>query len=92
LHGGLGNSGNWGYQVPTLIANGYRVVVIDSRGHGPSTRDEQLYSYELMASDVLAVMNALHFDRAALVAARAPHWFLQRSTPPALPGSGETSP
>src|ERR1700735_2476819 len=67
LHGGLGHSGNWGYQVPTLVANGYRVIVIDSRGHGRSTRDEQPYSYELMASDVLAVMNALHLDRAVLV-------------------------
>ncbi len=34
LHGGLGYSGNWGYQVSPLIKNGYRVVVIDSRGHG----------------------------------------------------------
>lgn len=67
LHGGLGHSGNWGYQVPALIANGYRAVVIDSRGHGRSTRDGRPYSYELMASDVLAVMNALHLDRAALV-------------------------
>jgi pimeloyl-ACP methyl ester carboxylesterase len=67
LHGGLGHSGNWGYQVPALIANGYRAVVIDSRGHGRSTRDGQPYSYELMASDVLAVMNVLHCNRAALV-------------------------
>ena len=67
LHGGLGHSGNWGYQVPALIANGYRAVVIDSRGHGRSTRDGRPYSYELMASDVLAVMNALHLDRVALV-------------------------
>ena len=67
LHGGLGHSGNWGYQVPALIASGYRAVVIDSRGHGRSTRDGRPYSYELMASDVLAVMNALHLNRAALV-------------------------
>jgi pimeloyl-ACP methyl ester carboxylesterase len=67
LHGGLGHGGNWGYQVPALIENGYRVVVIDSRGHGRSTRDEQPYSYELMASDVLAVMNVLHLDRVILV-------------------------
>jgi pimeloyl-ACP methyl ester carboxylesterase len=67
LHGGLGHSGNWGYQVPALIENGYRAIVIDSRGHGRSTRDGQPYSYELMASDVLAVMNALHLDRVALV-------------------------
>src|SRR6202034_1138737 len=67
LHGGLGHSGNWGYQVPALIENGYRAVVIDSRGHGRSTRDEQPYSYDLMASDVLAVINALHLDRVVLV-------------------------
>jgi pimeloyl-ACP methyl ester carboxylesterase len=67
LHGGLGHSGNWGYQVPALIQNGYRAVLIDSRGHGRSTRDEQPYSYERMTSDVRAVMNALHLDRVALV-------------------------
>src|SRR3984893_9119464 len=67
LHGGLGHSGNWGYQVPALVKSGYRAVVIDSRGHGRSTRDEQPYSYELMASDVLAVMDTLRIDKAALV-------------------------
>jgi pimeloyl-ACP methyl ester carboxylesterase len=67
LHGGLGHSGNWGYQVLTLLENGYRIVVIDSRGHGRSTRDAQPYSYELMASDLLAVMDALHLDRAILI-------------------------
>ena len=33
LHGGLANSNYWGNQVPAL-AKGYRVVVMDSRGHG----------------------------------------------------------
>jgi pimeloyl-ACP methyl ester carboxylesterase len=66
LHGGLGNSGNWGYQVPALSSNGYQVIVIDSRGHGRSTRDEQPYSYELMASDVLAVMDKLNLEKAGL--------------------------
>src|SRR5579862_6364463 len=67
LHGGLGHSGNWGYQVPALVRNGYRAVLIDSRGHGRSTRDERPFSYELMASDVLAVMDALHLEEAGLV-------------------------
>ena len=67
LHGGLGNSGNWGYQVPALVESGRQVVVIDSRGHGRSTRDERPYKYELMASDVLAVMDRLRLDKAALV-------------------------
>ena len=67
LHGGLGHSGNWGYQIPALVSSGYRAIVIDSRGHGRSTRDEQPYTYELMASDVLAVMDALNLEQAALV-------------------------
>ncbi|MFM0471504.1 alpha/beta fold hydrolase [Paraburkholderia strydomiana] len=67
LHGGLGQSGNWGYQVPALLAAGHRVVIIDSRGHGRSTRDARPYKYELMASDVLAVMDALALERAAIV-------------------------
>jgi len=67
LHGGLGHSGNWGYQVPGFVRSGYRVVVIDSRGHGRSTRDEKPYSYELMATDVLAVMDSLQLDRATFI-------------------------
>ena len=67
LHGGLGHSGNWGYQVPALVGAGYRAVLIDSRGHGRGTRDSRPFSYELMASDVLAVMDALHLNKAALV-------------------------
>jgi pimeloyl-ACP methyl ester carboxylesterase len=67
LHGGLGHSGNWGYQVPALADAGYRVIVIDSRGHGRSTRDSRAYSYELMAADVCAVMDALGVEHAAFV-------------------------
>jgi pimeloyl-ACP methyl ester carboxylesterase len=67
LHGGLGHSGNWGYQVLALVEKGYRVFVIDSRGHGRSTRDARPYSYELMASDVLSVMDTLHIVKAGFV-------------------------
>src|SRR5690349_15674320 len=67
LHGGLGHSGNWGHQVPALVAAGRRVVVVDTRGHGRSTRDARPFSYELLASDVLAVLDALDVERAAFV-------------------------
>jgi pimeloyl-ACP methyl ester carboxylesterase len=67
LHGGLGHSGNWGYQVPMLVSSGHRAVLIDCRGHGRSTRDLRPFTYELMASDVLAVMDALHLEKAAVV-------------------------
>jgi len=67
LHGGLGHGGNWGYQVPALLEGGYRAVLVDSRGHGRSTRDARPFTYELLASDVRAVMDAIHLEQAALV-------------------------
>jgi pimeloyl-ACP methyl ester carboxylesterase len=67
LHGGLGHSGNWGHQIPALVGAGHRVVLIDSRGHGRSTRDSRPYSYELMASDVLAVMDMLRLEKVAII-------------------------
>jgi len=67
LHGGLGHSDNWGYQAPGLASSGYLVILIDSRGHGRSSRDERPYTYELLASDVLAVMDHLQLQKAAFV-------------------------
>ena len=66
LHGGLANSNYWGHQVPVL-AERYRVIVMDSRGHGRSTRDERPYGYELMASDVIGLMDFLKIPKAAVV-------------------------
>jgi pimeloyl-ACP methyl ester carboxylesterase len=67
LHGGMGHAGNWQHQVQPLVDAGHQVVVVDSRGHGHSSRDERPYSYELMATDVFAVMDALGLKRAAIV-------------------------
>ena len=66
LHGGLGNADYWGNQVPEL-AKQFKVIVADSRGHGRSTRSAEPYSYELMASDVVALMDHLKIDKASLV-------------------------
>jgi pimeloyl-ACP methyl ester carboxylesterase len=67
LHGGGGNSRNFGFQIPALIAAGYNPIVIDSRGHGRSTMDSQPFSYTLMATDVRAVMDALRITTAAII-------------------------
>lgn len=67
LHGGMGHGGNWGWQVPALHEAGCRAIVVDSRGHGRSTRDQRPYSYELMAEDVRTVMDHLGIGRAAFV-------------------------
>jgi pimeloyl-ACP methyl ester carboxylesterase len=66
LHGGLANANYWGELVPALALD-YQVIVMDSRGHGRSSRDAQPYGYDLMASDVLALMDFLKIDKAALV-------------------------
>jgi pimeloyl-ACP methyl ester carboxylesterase len=66
LHGGLANSNYWGNQVPAL-ARHYRIVVMDSRGHGRSSHDDRPYGYDLMASDVLGLMDFLKVPRTAIV-------------------------
>jgi pimeloyl-ACP methyl ester carboxylesterase len=66
VHGGLANSDYWGLQVPALAAH-YHVIVLDSRGHGRSTRNDAPIGYDLMASDVLALMDYLHIHQAALI-------------------------
>src|SRR5258707_2959606 len=66
LHGGLANANYWGNLVPAL-ADDYQVVVMDSRGHGRSTRNLEPLGYDLMASDVLAVMDVLKLEKAAVV-------------------------
>ena len=67
LHGGLANSNYWGDVIPILVRNHFKVVVADSRGHGRSTRSAEPYSYELMASDILALLNYLKLTRVNLV-------------------------
>lgn len=67
VHGALGNSNYWGLQVPAL-ARHYKVIVLDSRGQGRTTwSSEPPLSFQLLASDVLALMDALHIPKAALV-------------------------
>ncbi|GEP59148.1 alpha/beta fold hydrolase [Reyranella soli] len=66
LHGGLANANYWGNQVPEL-ARDHRVIVMDSRGHGRSTRDSRPFGYTLMASDVIGLMDHLGIPQAAIV-------------------------
>jgi pimeloyl-ACP methyl ester carboxylesterase len=66
LHGGLANANYWGHQVRALQQH-YRVIVMDSRGHGRSTRDQRPYGYDLMADDVIGLMSFLKIPKAAIV-------------------------
>jgi len=66
LHGGLSNANYWGHQVRVLDKH-YEVIVMDSRGHGRSTRNVEPYGYDIMASDVLGLMDHLKISKAAIV-------------------------
>ena len=66
LHGGLANTDYWGDQVPAVAAH-HTVILMDSRGHGRSTRDARPYGYDLMADDVTALMDSLKIAKADIV-------------------------
>ncbi|MFJ2451937.1 alpha/beta fold hydrolase [Pseudomonas protegens] len=66
LHGGLGNADYWGLQAKALAAR-HTVISVDSRGHGRSTRDARPYGYDLMADDVIALLDQLKIPRADFV-------------------------
>ncbi|HVZ69726.1 MAG TPA: alpha/beta hydrolase [Rhizomicrobium sp.] len=66
VHGGLANSNYWGNQVRALMGR-YRVIVMDSRGHGRSTRDARPYGYDLMASDVIGLLDFLKIEKVSLI-------------------------
>src|SRR5882757_2164359 len=66
LHGGLANTDYWGGQV-TAVAAHHTVILMDSRGHGRSTRDARPYSYDLLADDVVALMDSLKIAKADIV-------------------------
>jgi pimeloyl-ACP methyl ester carboxylesterase len=66
LHGGLANTEYWGNQIKALAPH-HTVIVMDSRGHGRSTRDARPYGYDLMADDVVALMDVLKVPKADIV-------------------------
>jgi pimeloyl-ACP methyl ester carboxylesterase len=66
LHGGLANADYWGNQIKALAPH-RTVIVMDSRGHGRSTRDARPYGYDLMADDVVGLMDALKVPKADVV-------------------------
>jgi pimeloyl-ACP methyl ester carboxylesterase len=66
LHGGLANADYWGLQVPA-VAEHHQVIVMDSRGHGRSTSDGRPFGYDLMADDVVGLLDYLGIRQAAVV-------------------------
>jgi pimeloyl-ACP methyl ester carboxylesterase len=66
LHGGMASSDYWSFEVP-LLSKTHKVIIADSRGHGRSTMSDQPLSYNLMASDVLQLMDYLKIKKVSIV-------------------------
>jgi 3-oxoadipate enol-lactonase len=58
LHGLGSSTEDWGYQIPAL-AGSHRVIVMDVRGHGRSSKPAGPYSVKQFAEDAVGVLRAL---------------------------------
>jgi pimeloyl-ACP methyl ester carboxylesterase len=69
LHGFPDRAAMWRHQVPALAAAGYRVIAPDLRGFGDSSRPEgpEAYRMPLVRGDLLALLDRLGVERAAVV-------------------------
>ena len=62
LHGFLHTAAMWKPYIPTL-AEHYRVIALDLRGHGRSTNPANQFTHQQAALDVYALMEHLGIDR-----------------------------
>jgi pimeloyl-ACP methyl ester carboxylesterase len=57
---GLGNTMDiWPQEVVAALAAHYQLIILDNRGMGHSTVNDQPFSYQLFADDVIGVLDAL---------------------------------
>lgn len=66
LHSLALNSGMWASIVAEFTSD-FEVIVVDARGHGASTWDEQSFSVIDLADDLLALINHLNLDQIHLL-------------------------
>jgi 3-oxoadipate enol-lactonase len=66
-HALAADSGMWAEQVPILMAQGYRVLRVDMRGHGGSAPSDGDTTLDALAGDIAAVIDALGIGRVHFV-------------------------
>ena len=69
LHGFPESWYSWRHQIPVLAAAGYRVVAIDQRGYGRSSkyRVQSAYRIKELVGDVMGVIDAYDAERAIVI-------------------------
>jgi len=59
LHGFTGSSQDWVYAGRDRLAERFKLIIVDARGHGRSTNPSRKLSHRQSARDTLAVLDAL---------------------------------
>lgn len=67
LHGAFSGAAGWMAQAPALVSAGFRVHVPERRGHGHTRDVEGPLTYEVMAADTVAYLEAEAGGHAHLV-------------------------
>lgn len=70
LHGWPDDGTLWQYQIAALLKAGYRVICPDLLSYGQSDTPENAarYSYPVLASDIVSLLNALELQQVHLIA------------------------
>jgi pimeloyl-ACP methyl ester carboxylesterase len=66
IHGNGGSIDNFIYQIP-YFSKKYKVIIADSRAHGRSADPGDSLTYEMMADDYAALLDAMKIDSAFVI-------------------------
>lgn len=69
MHGFPDTHELWRFQIPALVAAGFRVIAPDMRGYGKTDAPHSIgaYAIEFLCCDILGLMDSLDLEKAALV-------------------------
>lgn len=60
---------SWRYQVPALVAAGFRVILLNQRGYGKSDKPEEVEAYDIhhLCADHAGLLDSLNIEKAVYV-------------------------
>ncbi|EGQ8033533.1 alpha/beta hydrolase [Vibrio parahaemolyticus] len=69
VHGFPDSANAWRHQVDPFVSAGYRVITLDMRGYGKTSKpmEKEHYHITMLASDVKAVLDHLNIEKAHVV-------------------------
>ena len=89
-HSLASDGGMWAEQLPPLLADGYRVLRLDMRGHGGSDAVAGPYTMAQLADDVAAALDFLGIAKVQFIASQSAACLARLS--PLATNSGSSQP